>query len=209
MLLEYFKAERLLKRYGIESVQSAYVSSPDAAIRFSKGSSIALKVLSENALHKSKAGLVRLGLKNARDIEKAFSQLSQRSKRLRLGPYKVLAQKMSEAGIEAIIGGRQDPQFGKLIMLGLGGIYVEAFRDFSLRLCPITGYDADAMIDQLRSRDVLTYHGENRKMLAGLLIKVSKMLASEKGIKELDLNPVILRRNSYSIVDLRVLAIVA
>ncbi len=205
MLLEYFKAEKLLKRYGINSVPGLYVSSPDEAVRFARGSAVVLKVLSDEALHKSSAGLVKVNLRGEGEIESAFRQLSQRRRALGIASYKVLCQKMAEPGVEAILGGREDPQFGRLMMLGLGGIYVEAFRDFALRICPIKRYDAEEMINQLMSGAVLTYKGKNREMLISLLMNVSRLLSSEKGIKELDLNPVILRERSYSIVDLRLL----
>ncbi len=202
-LLEYMAAKKLLQKYGIRSIDSSYVKSADAAVAFADGDPIVMKVLSDKALHKSKAGLVRLNLGEEKDIRKAFADLSNRAKRLR--PYKIIAQRMAAPGIEMIIGGRTDQQFGQIVLIGLGGIYVEVFRDFALRICPITRYDAGDMLDQLRSKNVVTYNGKATKTLEDLLLKTSKLLAENNGIKELDLNPVIMRANGYDVVDIRIL----
>ncbi len=203
MLWDYFKAKGLLDRYGIKSIESRYVESKDDAVYFSEGKPIVMKLISERQLHKSKAGLVKLGLDDEKSIAKAYQELTSKGRNTR--PYKIIAQKMAGSGVEAIIGGREDPQFGKLVLIGLGGIYVEAFKDFALRVCPIKEQDAMDMLDQLVSRDVVTYKGESRKMLSRLLINVSKLLNENQEIKELDLNPVILRKDGYDIVDIRVL----
>lgn len=203
MLLEYFKAKALLDKYSIRSVESRYVTSVDDAVRFANGNSIVMKVLSQKELHKSKAGLVRLNLKEKNEIKRAYNELEAKAKKL--GPYKIIAQSMAKNGIEAIVGGREDKQFGKLVLIGLGGVYVEAFKDFALRVCPITRYDAEEMLDQLKSKEILTYKGSSRSMIEDLLMKTSRLLADNPSIKELDLNPVILREKDYEVVDIRVL----
>lgn len=203
MLLEYFKAKKVLDKYGIRSVQSSYVKSLEETVRFSGGKPIVLKVISQKALHKSKAGLVKLNLDTAEKISKSYRELENKARRLK--PYRIIAQKMADEGIEAIIGGRQDSQFGQLILIGLGGIYVEVFKDFALRACPITRYDAMEMIDQLKSSSVITYNGNSKKMIADLLMKTSRLLSNNPKIKELDLNPVIIREKGYDVVDIRVL----
>ncbi|MDE1825202.1 MAG: acetate--CoA ligase family protein [Candidatus Micrarchaeota archaeon] len=199
--MEYTSAAKLLKGYGIRSIESAYVRDAESAIKFSKGGKIALKGISSRALHKSKAGLVKLNL-SSKEIEPAFKEIEKRSKKF--SPYRILAQRMAEPGIEIIIGGRVDPQFGKMILLGLGGIYVETFKDFSLRACPITAYDARKMVSELRSRRIITYGGRGSAQLESLLLKASKLIAQNK-IGELDLNPVIVREKGYDVVDIRIL----
>ncbi len=203
MLLDYFKAKGLLDRYGIDSVESRYVKSASDAVKFANGKPIVMKLLSEKQLHKSKAGLVRLGLSDSAEIKDAYDELERKGRSLK--PYNIIAQQTAPNGIEAIVGGREDPQFGKLVLIGLGGIYVEAFKDFALRTCPITEYDAAEMISQLKSRDIMTHNGKSAKMLADLLIKVSKLLNDNPSIQELDLNPVIITEKGYEIVDIRVL----
>ena len=202
-LLEYFKAKKLLDKYGIKSIDSKYASSAADAAKFAKESKIVLKLISDKALHKSKAGLVKVNLSGANEITAAYSDLAAKGKKL--APYRIIAQKMASGGVEIIIGGRTDPQFGKLILLGLGGIYVEVFKDFALRVCPITKADAQDMIDQLKSRNVITYNGKSTKTLTALLLSVSEMLSQNKDIEELDLNPIIIREDGYDAVDIRVL----
>ena len=201
-LSDYFEGEKLLKKYGISSIRSWYVSSAEEAIKRADGNPIVMKVISDKALHKSKSGLVALDLKTDKEISSAFRSLTAKAQTLK--PYKVIIQEMSKGGIEVIIGGKTDPQFGKVILLGLGGIYVEAFKDFAIRVCPIDDKDAGSMIDSLRSAEVITYNSENKRMLGELLVKVSKML-NGTDLKELDLNPVILRKDGYDVVDIRIL----
>ncbi|MCL5431004.1 MAG: acetate--CoA ligase family protein [Candidatus Marsarchaeota archaeon] len=200
-LLEYEKARILLDKYGIRSVDSKYLLSEKDAAKFAEGGNIAMKAISQKALHKTKSGLVMLNV--SRDnAEKAFAELSRKAEKYK--PYKILGQRMAPSGLEIIVGGRTDEQFGKLILIGLGGIYVEVFRDFALRVCPISRHDAEAMIGQLKSKSVIAKDAGSEHMLVELLLKVSKML-SENDIAELDLNPIILHDKGYDAVDLRVM----
>ncbi len=202
-LMEYMHAKRLLDRYAIHSIPSKYVFDAEDAVAFAGGKSIAMKLISGKALHKSKAGLVKLNLNSKEDIERAYADLRERGRSIK--QYKIIAQKMAEPGVESIIGGNTDAQFGKMLLIGLGGIYVETFGDTQLRLCPITKNDAIDMINNLRSKDILTSGGKSLDMLAGLLMKTSRLLVGNPKIRELDLNPVILRDSSYDVVDIRVL----
>ena len=140
-LLDYKKANALMARYGIKSVGSAYLKNPEDAIEFSGGKPIVLKALTQKALHKTKSGLVMLNLSGSREIRNGFTKLTKKASRY--GPYTILGQHMVKGGLEIILGGNVDKQFGKMVLLGLGGIYVEAFRDFALRLCPITRYEVE------------------------------------------------------------------
>ncbi len=202
-LMDYYKARSILGRYGIRSARSGYVSSVDAAVSFwNRKGKIVLKVLSGKALHKSRMGLVELDLGSEEEIWAAYKRLSKRASRLK--PYKIIAQQMIPDGIEIIVGGNVDPQFGKMVLVGLGGIYVEAFKDFALALCPIDRQEALKMISELRSKDVIAPDKKSADVLAGLLVKVSKMF-NNGNFFELDLNPVILHDGTYDAVDLRML----
>jgi acyl-CoA synthetase (NDP forming) len=203
ILLDYMQAKKLLDKYGIRSVDSKYVSSAEDAVAFAKGRKIVLKLISEKALHKSKVGLVKLGLEKKEDVLAAYNDLVKRGKKLR--PYKMLAQKMADNGVEIIIGGNTDQQFGKFLLVGLGGIYVETFKDVQLRLCPITKNDALNMLSELKSGRIITHNGVAEPNVTALLLKVSKMLDENKKIAELDLNPVIVREDSYDVVDIRLI----
>lgn len=201
-LLDYMRAKRLLDRYGIRSVESKYVGSADAAAKFASGDAIVLKVISGKALHKKKSGLVALNLNSTDKIGRTYAALDRKARKLR--PYKIIAQKMAGSGIEIIIGGSTDPQFGKLVLVGLGGIYVETFKDFALRLCPIGEQDALSMLHQLKSSAIIAPDKKSEAMLTSLLVKVSRLFA-KSSIEQLDLNPVILHDGTYDAVDLRML----
>ncbi|MCL5442193.1 MAG: acetate--CoA ligase family protein [Candidatus Marsarchaeota archaeon] len=196
------EAYRLMKKYGIKTVQSAYVSSAAQAIKFAAGEPIVLKAISGKALHKTKSGLVELNLTGDSQISAAFTHLTKAAEKYK--PYKILAQHMVPQGIEVIMGGREDAQFGKLILFGLGGIYVETFKDVSIRVCPIRKTDAQSMLDDLKSKSIIAKDAKSASMLEELLMKVSRMLV-ENDIKELDLNPLILHDGTYDAVDLRIL----
>lgn len=200
--MDYMSAHKLLDKYKIRSVESRYVESAKEAVSFSKGEPIVLKVLSQKALHKSKNKLVALNLSQEKEITASYNELAKRAAQFR--PYKILAQKMVRNGLEIIIGCKTDQQFGKMILLGLGGIYVETFKDFALRLCPITKYDADQMLQQLKSRSVVAPNPETAAMIKDLLMKVSDMFM-ENNITEMDLNPVLIHDNKYDAVDLRII----
>jgi acyl-CoA synthetase (NDP forming) len=202
-MLDYMIGKKLLDKYKINSVESKYVESAEGAVKFSGGERIVLKLISNKAIHKSREGLVKLSLKEPDEISAAYKDLEKKGKKY--APFKVLAQKMAAGGVEVIIGGNTDKQFGKMLLVGFGGIYVEIFKDVQLRLCPITRNDALDMISGLKSRKVMTFDGEAENQLVDLLLKVSKMLVENEKISELDLNPVILRKDSYDVVDIRII----
>jgi len=201
-LVDYMEAYEMLKKYHIRSVESAYVKNPGDAIKFAGKDAIVLKVLSQKALHKSKSGLVELGLSTSESINEAFLRLEKKAQQFR--PYRILAQKMIGKGLEIIIGGNTDQQFGKLVLIGLGGIYVETFKDFALRVCPINRYDAESMLAQLKSSKIIASNEHAKKQIVELLINASRMFA-ESNISELDLNPVIIHNDTYDAVDLRLI----
>ncbi|MGC8538376.1 MAG: acetate--CoA ligase family protein [Candidatus Micrarchaeia archaeon] len=201
-LVDYMEAARLLNKYGINTIESKYVKSAAEAVKFAGNEQIVMKVLSEKALHKTKAGVVKLGLSGEKQITDAFNELYRKAAELK--PYNIIVQKMAKPGNEIIIGGREDPQFGKIIMIGIGGIYVEAFKDVAIRICPIKRYDANEMLNQLKSKQIVTQNGKATEMVVNLLLKVDKLL-TENNISELDLNPVIVREGDYSVVDIRML----
>jgi succinyl-CoA synthetase beta subunit len=201
-LMSYDAAQKLAAKYGIKPIKSQYVASADEAVRFSEGKPIALKGITPKAIHKSRNGLVSLNLYNEKMIRDSFSDLSKKLAKLK--PFKILAQRMAASGTEIIIGGKVDPQFGKMLILGLGGIYVEAFRDFALRVCPITGRDAHSMISQLKSRSVVAPDKETERMLEDLLVRASKLFMGSNAA-EMDFNPIIIHDAGYDAVDIRIM----
>lgn len=202
-LMDYMKAYDLLGRYKIKALRAAYVNSSKEATDFARENKIVMKLISDKALHKSKSGLVKLNLSTPEQIGSAFAELAKKGEALK--PYKILVQEQVGNGTEIIIGGNTDPQFGKLILLGLGGIYVEVFKDVSVRVCPITEYDASEMINGLKSKQIMLQDPRNERIIKNLLLDVSNFLVKNPKITELDLNPIILHDGTYDAVDLRLM----
>ncbi|MCL5433715.1 MAG: acetate--CoA ligase family protein [Candidatus Marsarchaeota archaeon] len=200
--MDYDKAGLLLNSYGLHVVESKFVTSADDAISFANEDEIVLKVITPKATHKTKNGLIYANLYGEEAIKKAYNSLVKRAKQFK--PFEILAQPMIKNGVEIIIGGNTDRQFGKILMVGLGGIYVEVFKDVSARVCPINMYDAIAMINELKSKNIIAPNIHEEKLVKELILRVSKMFV-ENDIKEFDLNPIILHDKTYDIVDIRIL----
>ena len=106
------------------------------------------------------------------------------------------------SGVEIIAGIKNDPVFGKVVMLGVGGIFAELYKDVSFRVCPIDENDAEDMINETKVKELLSFRGMkiNKANLKNFLVKLSKL-----DVKEMDLNPVILNNDGYWIVDARIM----
>lgn len=205
----------LLKKYRFKLLPYGWAKTKIEAHMIAKhvGYPVALKIISEEISHKTDIGGVRTGIKNDQALSLAYDEIMENAKQAtRDGkpPFAaikgILVQKMARKGVELIIGGKKDPQFGHMIILGLGGVYVEVFRDISARLCPISGKDVEEMIEELKSHPIITgtrgQKGINVDGLKELMLSTCKLLQKED-LKELDLNPVIFDANGYDIVDAR------
>ena len=199
----------LLSKYKINYPESVLASSPtNAASAAGKiGFPVAMKVISSKVLHKSDRGGVILGVASAPEAEKAYHLLMERYHGVPVDG--VLIQKMAgKNAVELIVGGKKDSQFGQLIMLGMGGIYVEVFRDVTFRVCPITREDAEEMIQELRSYPILAgARGRkpiNQPALVSTLMKVCELLMKEDP-SEFDLNPLMADEKGCIAVDMRIL----
>jgi len=199
---------KLLSKYRIRYPKSEFANSPKkAALAALKlGFPVAMKIASKNVLHKTDKGGVILDIKSRQDVQNAYKRLM---KSFPKKESKVLVQKMAGKGaVELIIGGKKDPHFGQMIMLGMGGIFVEVFKDVTFRVCPIDERDAMEMISELKVYPILAgARGRkpvNRKELVSTLLKVSKLLQKEDP-KEFDLNPLMADEKGCIAVDMRIL----
>lgn len=129
-----------------------------------------------------------LGLRDDAGLEEAFRKLGKP------GPY--LLQKMVPPGCEMIIGGRNDPEFGSVVMCGMGGIFVEIYKDVAVRVVPVDEREASAMVDDLKGVDILKGFRGSRpydiEFLVDALVNVSRLLCEHPEIGTLDINPLIL-----------------
>jgi acyl-CoA synthetase (NDP forming) len=213
--LSEFAGKQLLAEFNISVPAGAVVSDLDdveAALQGMKPP-FAAKVMSADILHKSDAGGVRLGLTDVQAVRRAIeTMLAQPA----IGEASVdgfLVEEMAGAGTEIVVGALRDPQFGPLIMVGLGGIFVEILKDVSFRLCPITKRDAAAMLDDLRSAALLSgARGQtpvNRDAIVDILVKLGGsdglLMSLGEEWAEIDVNPVIVSAEGAVAVDARII----
>ncbi len=202
----------ILERYELPLPEAALICSVD---EISEATCkipypLAMKVVCPDIIHKSDAGGIKLGLKKE-EVQKAFEEILANACKLttRDRVLGTLISPMVADGQECIIGMIRDPQFGPVIMFGLGGIFVEVLKDVSFRVAPLADEDIDEMIKEIKGYKVLTgIRGEKSKdigAIRNILAKLSDIAIDNPEIKEIDLNPVIVREKGASIVDSRVI----
>lgn len=197
-----YKAEKFLKKY-LPVSKNQLVQNIDQ-IKFRKFP-LYIKIISDQALHKSDIKGVRL-VRDKEDLEKNFKELLQISKKRKLKLDGILVQEPTD-GEFVIIGIKKDPVFGHVILFGLGGIFTEVLKDISIRKCPITKFDAEQMINELRAKDIFNgarHRKLNVDLLKRVLIKTSHIPLKHKKIKELDINPFVLNEKTGKVVDARI-----
>ena len=187
----------VLEHYGIPTVRGLAVTSSneagDAADRL--GYPVAMKVISEHISHKSDVGGVQLNLRNRSGVTEAFQDMISRIQAAfpdaKLDG--VMVQPMAVGGRELILGGRQDKQFGPVILVGMGGIFVEIFEQASMRIGPVSRKEAMAMIEELNGSQILMgARGQKRfdiDAIATAIVQLSRLLMDFPQISELDINP--------------------
>lgn len=168
------------------------------------GYPLAMKIISPDIIHKTDVGGVKVDIKSEAALRIAYNEIIEATKKKKIEG--VLLQKMARRGIELIIGGKKDPQFGHMIILGLGGVYVEIFRDIAARICPITEKDVEEMVEELKSHPILEgARGQkpiNLAKLKDLMLKTCAFI-QKNNIEEMDLNPVVFDEKGYDIIDVR------
>ncbi len=210
--LDLMGSRSFLKKLGVPLDRAGLARTVEEARNLARrmGYPVVLKVVSPQIIHKTDVGGVRVNILNDRELASAFRDMMQRVKKA--APEArikgVLVEEMVRGGIELIIGSSLDPQFGRMIMLGLGGVFVEVFKDVVFRLVPITRVDAQEMISELKGRALLEgIRGTtpvNTTRLAEILLKVSKGLERHHEISELDINPLIATDAGFKAVDARI-----
>lgn len=209
-----FEAKSLLRAYGVDVPKELIVRNEaeflEAVAEFGH-TSLAMKVVSKDILHKSDAGGVKLNLSGEADLRRGHAEILAACKRYKADAEieGVLLAPMARKGTEVIIGVSRDPVFGPVLMFGLGGIFVEVLEDVAFRAIPLSHDDAYSMVNQIKARKILDgVRGEpavSKDALVELLLNVSSIVDAHSEILELDLNPVIAYSNGYAVVDARVI----
>ncbi len=212
-LLTEIEAKELLKEAGINVVETKLATSKEEAVAISQkfGFPVALKIASADVIHKSDAGGVKLGLKTAAQVGKAYDDIMKSIKKA-FPDAKiegVSVQTMAKPGVEVIIGMSKDAQFGPVLMFGLGGVLVEILKDVSFRIVPLLKRDAKEMVRDIKGFPLLQgYRGSEPvdvENLENMLLKVSDFVEKTPEVKELDLNPIFAYKDGAVAVDARVI----
>lgn len=211
--LTELESKQILKEVGINTTEIRLARSKEEAVARSQelGFPVVLKIVSPDILHKTDVGGVKLSLSSEEDVGNAYDEIISMIKKHQPSAkiQGVSVQPMARPATEVIIGMSKDPQFGPVLMFGLGGILVEILKDISFRIVPLTGRDANEMIREIKGYPILEgYRGQepaNIAVLEQLLLKVSEFVESKPEIKELDINPIFAYRDSALAIDARVI----
>jgi 3-hydroxypropionyl-CoA synthetase (ADP-forming) len=206
-------SKSILKTYGVKVPPYALVRSADEAVKAAKkiGYPLVMKIVSPQILHKTDVGGVKVGIDNDKDVRKTFTDMYGRlSKKKGVQVKGVLLEKMVPKGIELIVGLQNDPQFGPVMMVGLGGVMTEIFKDVAFRMLPITTSDAKSMLTELKSSKVFKgFRGSepiDLNMLAKALVQIGKIgVDNARFVNSIDFNPVVVYPKSYYVVDAKII----
>jgi acetyl-CoA synthetase (ADP-forming) len=211
-LLSEVESKELLRSAGINVVEARLATNAKEAAAFATeaGFPVVMKIISPDIAHKSDVGGVVVGLQSASAVRKAYAemmeQVQKKARKARIDGVSI--QRQADAGTEVIIGGTTDPQFGPVLMFGLGGVFVEVLKDVAFRIVPIEQRDAHQMIREINGFPILEgvrgQKGADLKALERMLIQVSKFMWKHREIAELDLNPVFAYSKGAVAVDARI-----
>jgi len=209
------EAYEILRAYGFPVIESILARSESQALSAASkiGFPVVLKISSPDILHKFDYGGVKLNLKNRNEVSKAYHEIIQNvlARKHKAKIEGVLVEKMAVSGKEVILGMNRDPQFGPILMFGLGGIYVEALEDVSFRLAPIRELSAEHMITKTKTHKILEgFRGGpvyDIPAIADCLKRLSQLVMDFEEIKELDINPMFVfeKGKGCTIVDARII----
>ena len=211
--LTEIESKQLMAEAGIPVVETKLAKTGAQAISISKeiGFPVVLKIVSPDIIHKSDTGGVRLGLANATQVGRAYTEIvsTAKVKSPKAEIQGVAVQKMARPGVEVIMGMTKDQQFGPVLMFGLGGVFVEVLKDVAFRIVPLVRRDASQMIREIKGYPLLEgYRGQepvNVTFLEDMLLKLSEFIDKTPEIKELDLNPILAYSDGAIAVDARVI----
>jgi acyl-CoA synthetase (NDP forming) len=188
------ESKKLLSAYGIPVVKETVVNTQESAVVQSRavGFPVVLKGLGANLTHKTERGLVKVNLRSVAEVRRAYREITQSA-----GPdwEGCLIQPLVAGKREFVAGMFRDAQFGPAVMFGLGGVFTEAIGDVTFRIAPVSGIQADKMMDEIKASRLLgDFRGEqaaDREQLRQVLMGLSRLGMDYPEIKEVDINPLI------------------
>ncbi len=211
-ILTYEESRKILEMAGFPLNKMAFAKNLEEAIVRAKEINfpVVLKIVSEDVLHKSDAGGVKVGIGTVDELKKSYEDmfLSIKQHYPDATIEGVSIEEMVE-GVELLIGTNTDLQFGKMIAFGIGGIFVEVYKDVSFRLIPVTSKDVEEMINEIEGKSMLEgFRGMpsvDTEELISLILKISNLVSEHPSIKEMDLNPVVATTEGLKVIDARII----
>jgi len=197
--------ENLVKKYGLPTPKTRFVKSVSGAKKAAKGIGypLVLKIFSKKGLHKTRVGGVICDIKDERELVKAYKKISNNIKKANIKAHGFLVQEQI-FGLEVLVGMKQST-FGPAIAFGLGGVFVEVLKDFSLRIVPVNKKNANDMIKEIKGYEIIRSKRCNINSIINIITKISKLSIENKDIEEIDFNPVIVNKKEAKIVDIRII----
>ena len=211
-VLTEFESKELLQAIDLPIPKQALVSGDAGVEGIQKaceyiGFPVVMKLMAEDVVHKSDVGAVKLNVQDAAAAKIAFEELMAIQSN---SAKSISVQEMAAEPIaEIIIGSLQDPQFGPTVMFGIGGVLVEIMKDVSFRIAPISDFDADEMVHEIKGFKILDgYRGSAKADLEAIkdaLNKIAKLAFEHQDISEMDLNPIFVYAEGLKCVDARII----
>ncbi|MEJ2110783.1 MAG: acetate--CoA ligase family protein [Acidobacteriota bacterium] len=212
-IVDEIQCKKVLRSAGLKVTMPVLAATRKEAVACAEkmGYPVAMKIVSPQITHKSDIGGVKLKLTNRKQVETAYDEImaAVKKKAARAQVDGVSIQKMAEPGLELVIGMVRDPQFGPMLMFGLGGTTVEILKDVAFRITPLTRQDAKEMIRQVKGYRLLEgYRGQppvDIEYLEDMLMKLSAFVEENPEIKEMDINPLFAYKKGAVAVDARII----
>ena len=201
--LSEYDSKRLVEKAGVLISREELAITKDEAVEISRkiGYPVVMKGCSHQLTHKTEMGMVKLGINNDDEVKIAFDEMVGNSMELD----GILIQEMVKGDREFVIGLMRDPQFGPCVMFGLGGIFTEVLKDVSFRIAPISDFDAEEMIEEIKTKKLLDeFRGSpavDRSLLVKALVGIGDLGVENEDIAEIDINPLIIAGNKPVAVD--------
>jgi acetyltransferase len=209
------EAREVMQAYGMRLPKSQLAQTPDAAAHIASeiGYPVVMKISSPDILHKSDIGGVRVGITDSTSARDSFELIEYRARKYSPDArmWGVLVQEMVRKGRELLVGVNRDPQFGPLVAVGMGGIYVEVLRDVALRLAPISRQEVREQLRSIRTFPLLQgVRGEPPADIASIedvVLRVSQLVTDFPEIVEMDINPLVVHNEGEGciVVDARII----
>jgi len=198
-VLDEGEAKKLLASYDIPTTNFVVVENEDELSSLNLNYPLVMKVCSSNILHKTDVGGVILNIVNEKQLKENFREMKEK-----FPEEKILIEEMEKEGIEMIVGISSDDFFGRIIMVGMGGIYTELYKDVSFRKIPISKKDAENMLQDLIAYKL--FEGfRNIKLDKDAMVNLLMKVSSISGIAQMDLNPVFVYEHGLKVIDAKVI----